>query len=180
MPGIIPIKTEEVHRLAYGAAWQTLQNNWNGGVIDRSDLRSYLKVIDDKNAPFTNTVVETDVRQAIADFLTYVDRNRIPDNKTGAISLSGFLSSVWSGVKSVVGGVVNTVTGGGSKTVKVEVQPAAGDSSVSVQTPTTTYSSGAQPQPYYPATQEKSWYDNPALLIGLGVGAIVLLQVVKK
>jgi hypothetical protein len=99
--------------------FEGLTDNWRAGKIDRNDLLSYLRVIDEGNAPFEpDPVLKELVRKTIADYVAYVDMNRIQSRKStvgvaGLEGLDGFFSSVWGWVK----GAVNWVFGKASVTV---------------------------------------------------------------
>lgn len=90
-----------------GAVWSTLWRNWQTGMINRSDLASYLRVIDEGNSPYRGTPYNGMMRQAIVEFMTYVDRAQLKPKKAegmggGYSGLNGFLSSVIKAVASVV------------------------------------------------------------------------------
>lgn len=96
----------------------TLERNWKAGVNNRNDLRSYIKLIDDQNFPTKQPIIVEPVREAIVEYLDYVDRNRIgsikPESEmSGMGELSGFLSSIWNGVKSVVKASITQVAKSG-------------------------------------------------------------------
>lgn len=173
---------------------QTLRDNWSAGRIDHNDLDSYLRVIAEKNAPFSGTAwIEAPVRTAIQDFKKYVQASGMPAYKpAGSVSglegLDGFLSSIWNGVKSVVKGAVNLVTGGGKQVVEIKTSPApttttaAPAPAVTIKTPTTTYTAPVvtQPvvQPYVlpePSTMD-TLLKSPLLWVGVGLVAVLLLM----
>lgn len=166
------------------SVWSTLSKNWENGLINRGDVAGYLKVIDDNNAPFgNNTFFKPVVREAISDYLRYVDNSGIRSNKSpGQISglegLDGFLSSIWKGVVGVAGTVVSAVTGGGQKEVVVKVDPATGAISADVQAKLSEISESLKST----AKSTGSWFEqNPwALPVIIGGGVLALVLVMKK
>lgn len=82
-----------------------LSQRWRDGVIDRSDLVSYLRVIDEGNQLFQRDPwLKTVTRKVIADFLNYIDSNGIASTKSasGLSGLNGLLSYITSAVQWVV------------------------------------------------------------------------------
>jgi hypothetical protein len=167
---------------------KTLHENWSNGLIDYADLLSYRRVIDEGNAPFTGVEwLESPIKQAIADFAAMIAKTGRPSLKpagdlSGLEGLDGFLKSIWNGVKSVVGGAVKLVTGGGAQTVRIETAPAPAGSTapaVSIRTPVTQYTS---PTPIDYAREYGSaagdLFKSPVFLVG--VGALVLFLVLGK
>lgn len=163
------------------SVWSTLSQNWQKGLIDRTDVAGYLKVIDDNNAPFgANPFFKPTIREAINDYLRYVDRSgqrpmKTPGSLSGMEGLDGFLSSVWNGVKNVAKGVVGAVTGGGQKEVVVKVDPTTGQANVDLQQKLSDTAEALKRA----AESTGSWFErNPwalPVMIGGGVLAIVLL-----
>jgi len=178
----LPITVGEFQKIIYDAAYNQLVQNWNGGLIDRSDVGGYLSVIDNNNAPFGNSaVIKPAVRDAISDFLQYVNRNGLHSTKpmatlSGLEGLDGFLSSVWNAVKSVGKTVIGAVTGGGTQTVVVKTEPKAEPTAPAIryEAPgsTTTYTPGGGV-----VTTPR---DNTLLYVGIGAAALVLLIVLMK
>jgi hypothetical protein len=148
---VYPITTEELHQRMYNAAYNQLRLNWQTGLINRNDVVSYLRVIDEGNAPGRGTLAEPAMRSAIQDFLNQIDRTGAVSAKpvgsmNGMEGLNGFLKSVWNAVKKVAGGVVKAVTGvvgavvggatgGGGSTVTVQVPSTPGQPATTSVTP---------------------------------------------
>lgn len=178
----LPITVGEFQKIIYDAAYNQLVQNWNGGLIDRSDVGGYLTVIDNNNAPFGNSaVIKPAVRDAIADFLAYVNRNGLHSTKpyatlSGLEGLDGFLSSVWNAVKSVGKTVIGAVTGGGTQTVVVKTEPKASETAPAVR-----YEAPGSTTTYTPGTGVVTTpRDNTLLYVGIGAAALVLLILVMK
>jgi hypothetical protein len=97
-----------------GAVISTLWRNWQSGLINRGDLLSYLRVIDEGNSPYRGTPYDGMMRQAIQEFREYVDRAQLKPKKAEGVSggysgLNGFLSSIIKAVASVVTAPVKAV-----------------------------------------------------------------------
>lgn len=166
-----PIRVSDVKKLAYQAAYTKLKANWNNGLINTTDLKSYLRVIDEGNSPSRGTIVEAPMRLAISTFLAEVESIRAISGKplgsiNGMEGLNGFLKSVWGAVTSVVKGAINVVTGGGKQEIVVTTQPA---------TATTAATPSVNVQPTGAGIMD--WIQKNPLLVGAGVlGAILLLK----
>lgn len=115
------IPRKPVEDAIYNAARQKLRENWSAGIIDMTDLNQYVDVIKQKNSPFAGSALfEQPITKAIEDFKKFVvDSNwkslKAAGQLSGMEGLDGFLSSVWSAVKSVIKPVavgVATVVGG--------------------------------------------------------------------
>lgn len=121
----------DLQNVAYLATMDKLLSNWKTGRINRADLQSYLRVIDEGNSPFRGTIFDTAIRKGVSDFLDYVKRNAListkpPTTMDGMYGLNGFFGSIVDAVKSGVNWVVDQ----GKKFVQgVKVTPP----SVSVQ-----------------------------------------------
>lgn len=166
---IMRVTVGQVKAVAYDAAMKKLKANWNNGLINQQDLKSYLQVIDGGNSPGRGTIVEAPMRQAIVGFLAYVTSKNMQSFKPiGAVSglegLDGFLKSVWGAVKGAVKGVAKIVTGGGG-TLQVKLP--------SLTQPSATVTPG-QPS----AMQEITGFlTSPvALIAGAAILAIILLR----
>ena len=82
-----------------------LSQRWRLGIIDRSDLLSYIRVIDEGNQLFQRDPWLKDItRKVVADFLAYVDDNNVVSTKpaSGLSGLDGLLSYVTGAVQWVV------------------------------------------------------------------------------
>lgn len=144
----------------YNAVMNTLNNNWANGLINKKDVEGYVSVIDGGNFPSKKALYVEPTRKAIVDFLNYVNSKNIGSLKPGGLSgmegLGGFLSSVWGAVKSVVGGVVKTVTGSGGGETQVVVQQA-------------------------PAPVSTGFFDQPyAMPLMIGGGGLLLYLLLKR
>ena len=116
------VKRRTLQRAAYRGAMAVLKRNWNNSKINRTDVKSYLTVIDQGNSPARGTFAEAHMRKAISDFLARVMKLNVFSGKpegslNGLEGLGGFLKSVWSGVKKAVGAAVNIATKGASGAV---------------------------------------------------------------
>lgn len=158
----------QVKAAAYKAAYLQLKKNWNEGLINLNDLKSYLTVIDQGNSPSRGTIVESVMRQAISDFIRLVVSKNMQSFKpygqvNGMEGLDGFLKSVWGAVKGAVGAVTKLVTGGGG-TIQVKLPSV---------TPATASVIPASPG----VMQEISGFlTSPVALVGLGIIAVLLLR----
>jgi len=136
---VVQVERSKLIDLVYRSTLETIQGNWRNGIINRGDLKSYLRVIDEGNSPGHGTFADVGMRKAIQDFLNLVEQNQIralkPETMTSLQGMDGFLSSIWKGVKKVVGGVIKTVTGGG--TTEVVVQAPAPAAAVTTTAPGT-------------------------------------------
>lgn len=169
------IRREDGEAVVYASVIDTLTTNWRTAKIDASDIKGYIRVIDEGNFPGRNTFTEAPARQAMVDFLAEVDRRGLVSMKpagtlSGLEGLDGFLSSVWNGIKKAVGSVVkvatgtvgsviSAVTGGGSS-----AQP----TTVVVQQPAATGTTGT-------GSTTTDLLSNPIVLVGLGFVAYSLL-----
>ena len=115
---VYPITVDDLQTRVYTAAYNQLRLNWQRALINRGDVASYLRVIDEGNAPLRNTVAEQPMRQAIVDFLAKIDATGAQSGKpaqglTGLEGMNGFLSSIVSAVKAVVSVIpgVGTIAG---------------------------------------------------------------------
>lgn len=113
----VPVEKKVLEGWAYRGAITAMRHNWNAGLINRADVQGYLQTIDAGNAPGRGTFAEAPMRQAVVDFLaeTKGRASGKPPGTTGLEGLDGFLSSVWKGVKAVVGAGVKLVTGGSTQ-----------------------------------------------------------------
>lgn len=112
----LPVKRSDVKSAVYAKVTQVLTDNWKAGVINQGDVEGYLRVIRDGNFPTKSELLVEPTERAIRNFLGMVKRKRVrsikPNNSlSGCEGLSGFLSTVWGGVKSAVGSVI---PGGGA------------------------------------------------------------------
>jgi len=118
----IPVSVEVVKRAAYMSAMNTLNDGWRRGKIDRSDLLSSLRVIDEGSAPSRGTVVEVPMRKAVEDFLRAVNQSGACSPKrsgqlSGLEGFGDFMASLYNNVKQGVQSVVKygqQVFGGGA------------------------------------------------------------------
>lgn len=177
----LPIRTVDLQQKMYNAAYNQLRFNWQRGLINRSDVASYLRVIAEGNHPGRGTIAEKPMKDAITDFLSQIDSHAWVSSKpVGALNglegLDGFLSSVWNAVKGVVGGaiggvvkiaggVLKSITGGGGSEVTVQI-PAPNQQTI----PTT-----PQPTVIYDQSQGLS-LSNPVVLVGLGLAVLLLVR----
>lgn len=104
---VLDITVEELQSRMYNAAYNQLRLNWQTGKINRADVASYIRVIDEGNGPGRGTIAETPMRAAIADWLTFVDRGALQSSKpagklNGMEGLDGFLRSVWDAIWGAV------------------------------------------------------------------------------
>jgi hypothetical protein len=102
-----------------------LSDRWRDGIIDRSDLVSYLRVIDEGNQLFQRDPwLRTVTRKLVADFLEYVDSNHLVSAKkaSGLSGLNGLLSYVTSAVQWVVKTLFSGQTYQGATIVLPSVQ----------------------------------------------------------
>lgn len=164
----LPVTKGEIKSVAYNAAFNQLKMNWNNGQINQTDIRGYLRVIDEGNSPFRGSIVEPTVRQAITDFLDIITRGDMQSFKpigtvSGLEGLDGFLKSIYKAVTGAVGKVVKVVTGGG------------GD--VSIKLPSITPGSATvTPAPQSFMTNASSFITSPVGLVAIGLAAILLLR----
>lgn len=174
-----------MNRVVYNSVMRTLKSNWNNGLINLSDVESYVRVIDEGNSPARGTFAEPVMRQAIVDFKKTITKNGIVSAKPiGAVNglegLDGFLKSIWNGVKSAVGGVakivgkgVSILTGGGTPQVTVN-PPTINIPQGAIQTQVTPEAASAAVSTGF--SNMADIFKNPLVLGGLGVLAYVLLS----
>jgi len=127
-PPVVPVDRAILENVCHDAAWDVLSQNWKKSLINRNDIKGYLRVIDEGNFPGRNTFAEQPTRRAISEFLSWVEGSGQLNYKpigeiSGLSGLDGFLSSIWNGVKKAVGTAVNFVTGGGGTETVVVQQP---------------------------------------------------------
>lgn len=108
---VLPVKVADVKRAAYTATINTLNSQWQNGLIDRSDLWGYLNVMDKGTSPSHGTIAEIPMRKAIEDFLKTINEQRSCSLKpsgqlSGLRGLWDSLESVWGEVKKGVNSVV--------------------------------------------------------------------------
>jgi hypothetical protein len=107
----IRISLETLNKAIFNAVLATIRGNWNAGLINRTDLKSYLHIIDSGNSPGRGTTADPAMRAAITYYLGEVDRLGLPatkpDGLTGLEGLNGFFGSVWNAVKGTVSKLVN-------------------------------------------------------------------------
>lgn len=115
----MPIRRDVAADAVRQQTWAKLTQGWEAGEIDNNDLRQYLAAIDQGLVEFAgNTFFEPTIKQAVNDFLGYVESNQIMARKsvaTGLQGLSGFFGDLWNGVKSVIkpaAVVAGTIIGG--------------------------------------------------------------------
>ena len=102
----------QVKAAIQSAVTKTLSSNWQAGLIDLSDVRGYLDVIDGGNFPTRNELAVEPTRRAVQEFADYVVDNKVGALKpagsaTGLEGMSGFLSSIWEAGKDAVGTIVS-------------------------------------------------------------------------
>lgn len=163
----VVVSQETLTPAIYRTVLKILKENWQAGRINRTDVKSYLRVIDEGNSPAHGTFANPVMREAIQAFLNYVNTNQLQSFKPeGALSglngLDGFLSSIWNGVKKVVGGVVKIATGGGSQQ---PVQVNLPDVRVTTTAPPASVASGVS-----------EFLTSPVALIAIGALVFVLAR----
>lgn len=162
-----------------GAVFSTLWRNWQSGMTNRSDLASYLRVIDEGNSPYRGTPYDGMMRQAIVEFREYVDRAQLQPKKAegmagGYSGLNGFLSSIIKAVASVVTAPVKAVVSvvqTGIKAAGQILSNTAQGAAQGAQAPVVASSPGSTTAVYTSPggfTQYLPW-------IALGLAAVVIL-----
>lgn len=121
---IFPVAKSDLQYQMYLAAYNQMLLNWNRGLINRTDVAGYLRVMDEGNSPSRGTIAHNPMRKAITDFLARIDSSGAQSSKpagqlSGLEGMNGFLKSIWGAVKKVAGAVVKTVTGGGEKQIVI-------------------------------------------------------------
>lgn len=112
-PEVVPVRRSTLSKAAYMSAINVLQKNWNSGIIDKTDLDSSIRVINEGNSPSYGTILEAPIKKAIEDFRNMVTAKRIasvkPSGSFGGVGgLEGLLSTVWDGVKKSSQTVIDT------------------------------------------------------------------------
>jgi hypothetical protein len=164
----LPVTAGQFKASIRDAVWRTLQTNWQNGLINEDDVRSYLRVIDEGNFFSKKPLLVDPTRATIAEFLAWVPSHLGPSRKRGVGGLSGldgFLSSIVKAVGSVVKGAVNLVTGGGSPTVQIQYPPA----------PTTATAPVAPTVPVAPPAVMSAGMPTWAWVAIAGLAAVVVL-----
>jgi hypothetical protein len=170
---VLPIaKSDLVHKM-YLAAYNQMNLNWERGLINRSDVAGYLRVLNEGNSPFRGTIADPPVRRAITDFLKRIDQTGAQSSKpagslSGLEGMNGFLKSVFKAVTSVVKGAVKLVTGGGDKQIivnppTINIPPGVINTTVPPASAAAAATAGIA-----------EMFSNPVVLIALGVGAVLL------
>lgn len=177
-----PITKSVAEKVTYNSVIRTLKSNWNSGKINLDDVQGYLRVIDEGNSPARGTMFEPIMRKAIVDFITQVKRYGLVSAKpigamNGLEGLDGFLSSIWSGVKKAVGGVVSVVKGA------VKVVTGGSTPTVTVNPPTINIPQGAVQTTVSPgaaaAAAESgvaSVLNSPVTWIAIAAGVFLLMR----
>lgn len=120
----LPIHREQLYSVAYNAAKRMIRNNWVNGVINRSDIEGYVRVIDEGNSPLRRTFADPAMRQAAIDMLGNVNATGelAPKGEgAGMGDLSGFLGSVVGAVVGAVKGAVKSITGKGDDQSPIQI-----------------------------------------------------------
>jgi hypothetical protein len=170
---VLPVTRRQVTDAIQTSVFNVLTENWRNGVINDSDLVSYLDVIDKQNFPSKSPVLVNPTRAAIEAFRQWAPANLGPAIKQGISGLSGlegFLGSVWNAVKGAVGTVVGTAAKvlGVSTPSQVIVQPTVSIPPGTVQTTVT---------PAAAQSAVTEFLKSPVVLIG---GGILLLLLFKQ
>ena len=111
--GTLNVTKGQLKKAIKSKVTEVLSSNWQAGLINLDDVRGYLRVIREGNFPTKNELAVEPAQQAIEDFESFIVTNRVGSLKpagssSGLEGLDGFLSSIWGGVKSVVGRVIGT------------------------------------------------------------------------
>lgn len=193
-----PIRRDVAAAAVRNETWAKLTEGWDTGQIDNNDLRQYIQAIDSGLVEFAgNTFFEPVIRQAVQDFLGYVESNQIQARKqfsTGLQGLSGFFGSLWNTVKSVVKPVAvigATIVGGPAVGAAAagalysggggSSQPASvpGYSGQPVTIPAGSGSVTYNPNlPYQPQAPQSTGdlFSNPLFLLGAAAVIILLMK----
>jgi hypothetical protein len=170
LPVRLPVTVSQTKALLRAEVWNVLEGNWRGGLINDADLQSYLDVIDGGNFPTKKPLIVDAVRGTIVDFRAYAPSHYGASRKpTGSMSgmegMNGFLSSIWKGVKKVVGTVVKTVTGSGGQPITITPQ---------INVPQGAIQTSVSPDAAKAGVTE--FLTSPVVLVALGVLAFVVLR----
>lgn len=172
---ILPLRKSDLQNQIYTAVWNQMHLNWQRGLINRTDVAGYLRVFDEGNSPFRNTLADGPARQAVTDFLARIDKTGAQSAKpagqlSGMEGLDGFLKSIVKAVGSVVKGAVKLVTGGGEKQIVVN-PPTINIPQGAVQTTVTPAAAASAAQ-----AGVSEMFSNPVVIAALALGAILLLR----
>jgi hypothetical protein len=107
----LPVKRGDMQEAIKAEVFNVLTTNWQAGLINDADVAGYQRVIEEGNFPTKEPLLVDPVKAALAEFRSWAPSHLAPSRKpigtlSGMEGLSGFLSSIWNGVKKVVGTVV--------------------------------------------------------------------------
>lgn len=159
---VLDVDRKELEAAIRNEVLAGLSDRWRKGMIDRSDLKSYLRVIDEGNNLFqTDPWLNAVTRRVVADFLQYIETNKIASTKpaNSLSGLSGFLSYITGAVQWVVKTFFGGQTYQGATVVLPNVTSQAG------------YAVGTG------VTNWTAFLSQPVVLIG---GALLLYLIVRR
>ncbi len=130
------VSKETLNKAIFDTTLATIKKNWNAGLVNITDLKSYVQIIDSGNSPGRGTTADPAMRSAITYFLGEIGRLGLKSSKadglTGLEGLNGFFGSIWNAVKGTVSKIVNigaAVIPGGTQaktTIEQAVKTAGG------------------------------------------------------